>query len=158
MRLERPVSFRCSSDDRASRSWCARGGPQCHSVVEGECKHPCESLVDSVSRPLYAGVMNLQVPSELEAKLTRLAAESGRPVDQVALDVLANSAGHDEWFRSEVEKGACCRPRRPFAGPCRGCVSDGPALSRLMRACRTTVLHSPGSGAYFSAFESECLA
>ena len=49
--------------------------------------------------------MNLQVPPELEAKLTRLAAESGRPVDQVALDLLANSVGHDEWFRREVEKG-----------------------------------------------------
>ena len=49
--------------------------------------------------------MNLQVPSELEAKLTRLAVESGRTVDQVALDLLANSVDHDEWFRREVEKG-----------------------------------------------------
>ena len=49
--------------------------------------------------------MNLQVPPELEAKLTRLAAESGRTVDQVALDLLENSVGHDEWFRREVEKG-----------------------------------------------------
>ncbi len=49
--------------------------------------------------------MNLQVPPELEAKLTRLAAESGRTVDQVALDLLANSVDHDEWFRREVEKG-----------------------------------------------------
>ena len=49
--------------------------------------------------------MNLQVPPELEAKLTRLAAESGRPVDHVALDLLASSVSHDEWFRSEVEKG-----------------------------------------------------
>ena len=49
--------------------------------------------------------MNLQVPPELEAKLTRLAAESGRTVDQVALDLLASSVVHDEWFRAEVEKG-----------------------------------------------------
>jgi predicted transcriptional regulator len=49
--------------------------------------------------------MNLQVPPELEAKLTRLAAETGRTVDQVALDLLAGSMGHDEWFRAEVEKG-----------------------------------------------------
>jgi len=49
--------------------------------------------------------MNLQVPPELEAKLTRLATETGRTVDQVALDLLASSVDHDEWFRAEVQKG-----------------------------------------------------
>ena len=49
--------------------------------------------------------MNLQVPPELEAKLTRLAEETGRTVAQVALDLLASSVDHDEWFRREVEKG-----------------------------------------------------
>ena len=49
--------------------------------------------------------MNLQVPPELEAKLTRLAAETGRTADQVAIDLLASSVDHDEWFRGEVEKG-----------------------------------------------------
>jgi predicted transcriptional regulator len=49
--------------------------------------------------------MELHVPPELEAKLTRMAAETGRTADQVALDLLANSVDHDEWFRAEVEKG-----------------------------------------------------
>lgn len=49
--------------------------------------------------------MNLQVPPELEARLARLAAETGRTADQVALDLLASSMDHDEWFRAEVEKG-----------------------------------------------------
>ena len=49
--------------------------------------------------------MNLHVPPELEAKLTRLATETGRTVHQVALDLLASSVDHDEWFRAEVEKG-----------------------------------------------------
>lgn len=49
--------------------------------------------------------MNLQVPPELEARLARLAAETGRTVDQVAIDLLASSMDHDEWFRAEVEKG-----------------------------------------------------
>jgi predicted transcriptional regulator len=53
----------------------------------------------------YAGFMNLQLPPELEAKLTRLASETGRTVDQVALDLLASSIDHDEWFRGEVEAG-----------------------------------------------------
>ncbi|MFN2444513.1 MAG: CopG family ribbon-helix-helix protein [Vicinamibacterales bacterium] len=49
--------------------------------------------------------MNLELPPELAAKLTRLAAETGRTVDQVALDLLASTVDHDEWFRQEVEKG-----------------------------------------------------
>jgi predicted transcriptional regulator len=49
--------------------------------------------------------MNLQVPPGLEAKLNRLAAETGRPAEQVALDLLASSVEHDDWFRREVEKG-----------------------------------------------------
>jgi predicted transcriptional regulator len=61
--------------------------------------------VDRAFHPSYAGFMNLRVPPELEAKLTRLAAETGRTVDQVALDLLASSVDHDEWFRQEVEKG-----------------------------------------------------
>jgi predicted transcriptional regulator len=53
--------------------------------------------------------MNVEVPPELEAKLTCLAADTGRTVDQVAIDLLANSVDHDEWFRREVEKGARLR-------------------------------------------------
>jgi predicted transcriptional regulator len=49
--------------------------------------------------------MKLQVPPELEAKLNRLAAETGRTADQVALELLTGSVEHDDWFRREVEKG-----------------------------------------------------
>ena len=49
--------------------------------------------------------MELHVPPDLEAKLNRLAEESGRTVDQVALDLLASTVTHDDWFREEVEKG-----------------------------------------------------
>ena len=49
--------------------------------------------------------MELHVPPELEAKLNRLAADTGRNAEQLALDLLASSVGHDEWFRGEVEKG-----------------------------------------------------
>ena len=62
---------------------------------------PIDSAVDAP----YAGFMNLQVPPELEAKRTRLAAATGRTADQVALDLLASSVDHDEWFRGEIEKG-----------------------------------------------------
>ena len=64
-----------------------------------------ELFVDTDVEQPYADLMSLQVPPDLEAKLTRLAAETGRTVDQVALDLLASSMDHDEWFRAEVEKG-----------------------------------------------------
>ncbi len=43
--------------------------------------------------------MDLHVPPELEAKLNRLAAESGRRVDRMALDLLISSVDHDEAKR-----------------------------------------------------------
>jgi predicted transcriptional regulator len=43
--------------------------------------------------------------ARVEAKLNRLAAETGRSVNQVALDLLVSSVDHDEWFRREVEQG-----------------------------------------------------
>jgi len=49
--------------------------------------------------------MDLYVPPELEAKLTRLAEGTGRNPAQFALDLLATSVEYDEWFRREVEKG-----------------------------------------------------
>jgi predicted transcriptional regulator len=49
--------------------------------------------------------MDLQVPSELAEKLVRLAEQTGRSADQVALELLRDSVEHDQWFRSEVEKG-----------------------------------------------------
>lgn len=63
------------------------------------------AAVDRAFRPSYADVMNLQMPPELDARLTRLAAETGHTVNQVALDLLASSVDHEEWFRQEVEKG-----------------------------------------------------
>jgi predicted transcriptional regulator len=49
--------------------------------------------------------MNVPIPRELEARLTRMAVETGRSVDQVVIDLLTSSIDHDEWFRAEVEKG-----------------------------------------------------
>jgi predicted transcriptional regulator len=62
-------------------------------------------LVDTDLQRTYADSMDLQVPSELAAKLVRLAEQTGRTADQVALDLLRDSVEHNEWFRSELEKG-----------------------------------------------------
>jgi predicted transcriptional regulator len=81
------------------------GPSQCSLLVQTLRDGRFLTLIDKLRNRSYAGLMNLQVPPELEAKLTRLAAETGRSVDQVALDLLASSIDHEEWFRSEVEKG-----------------------------------------------------
>ena len=81
----------------------ARTDPRARNISQ---THPdFVGSIDKLRNRPYAGLMNLQVPPELEAKLTRLATETGRTVDQVALDLLASSIDHDEWFRGEVEKG-----------------------------------------------------
>lgn len=49
--------------------------------------------------------MELHVPPELEAKLNRLAADSGREPEQLALELLSSSVEYDDWYRREVEKG-----------------------------------------------------
>ena len=50
--------------------------------------------------------MNLQVPPELEAKLTRLAAEIGRTVNQVALGPPCHSVDHDDGSVGRGGKGS----------------------------------------------------
>ena len=49
--------------------------------------------------------MTLQVPPELEGTLARLAAQTGRTVDQVARYLLVGSVDHDGCFRRAVEEG-----------------------------------------------------
>lgn len=63
------------------------------------------SRVDARGYPPYADVVNLHVPRELEAKLSRPAAKTGCTIDQVALDLLAGAVAHDQWFRAQVTKG-----------------------------------------------------
>ena len=73
--------------------------------------------------------MNLQVPPDLAAKLTRLAAETRRTVDQVVLDLLASSVDHDEWFSQEVEKGRVAARER-------GLIDHDEVASRIDRRYR----------------------
>lgn len=42
---------------------------------------------------------------ELEAKLNRIASQTGKGVDQVVKELVASYLDHDQWFREEVEEG-----------------------------------------------------
>lgn len=49
--------------------------------------------------------MELRVPSDLEAKLNRLASLSGKTPEKVALELLSESLEYNIWFAQEVAKG-----------------------------------------------------
>ena len=49
--------------------------------------------------------MEISFAAELEAKLNRIASQTGRAASQVVQELVANYLDHDEWFRQEVGKG-----------------------------------------------------
>ncbi|MGB8064406.1 MAG: hypothetical protein WCF26_21135 [Candidatus Sulfotelmatobacter sp.] len=49
--------------------------------------------------------MEISLAPELEAKLARIASETGKPADQVVQELVADYLDHNEWFRREVQKG-----------------------------------------------------
>jgi predicted transcriptional regulator len=70
-------------------------------ILDSSVAVAAERRGDSVQHLLE----RVPIPPELEARLARVAVETGRTVDQVAIDLLTSSIDHDEWFRAEVEKG-----------------------------------------------------
>jgi hypothetical protein len=49
--------------------------------------------------------VNLHVPRELEATLSRPAAQTDPTIHEVALDLSAGAVAHDEWLRALSQKG-----------------------------------------------------
>lgn len=49
--------------------------------------------------------MEISLAPELEARLTRIASETGKGANQVVEELIADYLDHDEWFKREVQKG-----------------------------------------------------
>ena len=49
--------------------------------------------------------MEISFAPELEAKLKRIALQTGKGPDEVVREFVASCLDHDEWFRQEVGKG-----------------------------------------------------
>ena len=49
--------------------------------------------------------MNVSLDPAVQAKLQRLAAESGRDAEVLAREAIERFVNYDEWFINEVEKG-----------------------------------------------------
>ena len=49
--------------------------------------------------------MEISLTPDVEAGLAKIAAETGKPADQVVQELVATFVDHDEWFKREVQKG-----------------------------------------------------
>jgi predicted transcriptional regulator len=49
--------------------------------------------------------MEISFAPELEARLNRIASQTGKEPDQIVQELVASHLEHDEWFRQEVAKG-----------------------------------------------------
>ena len=64
--------------------------------------------------PAYNGRMEISFAPELEAKLKRVASQTGKDADQLVQELVASYFDHDEWFKQEVEKGLASLDRGKF--------------------------------------------
>jgi predicted transcriptional regulator len=55
--------------------------------------------------------MEVQLGPEVEAKLSRLAAERGSAVETLAREAIERFVDYDEWFVQEVKKGIASADR-----------------------------------------------
>lgn len=55
--------------------------------------------------PAYNSHMEIPLAPELEAKLNRIASQTGKGTGQIVEELVATYFDHDQWFRQEVEKG-----------------------------------------------------
>lgn len=58
--------------------------------------------------------MEVDFTPDLEAKLTRLAAEQGRDLKALVREAVERLVDYDEWFIREVEKGLAAADRGDF--------------------------------------------
>jgi predicted transcriptional regulator len=58
--------------------------------------------------------MEVDLTPDLEAKLTRLAAEQGRDTKTLVREAVERFVSYDEWFIREVEKGLAAADRGEF--------------------------------------------
>jgi predicted transcriptional regulator len=58
--------------------------------------------------------MEVQLSPDLEAKLSRMAAERGAPAEALIEEAIERLLDHEEWFLREVDKGLAAADRGEF--------------------------------------------
>lgn len=55
--------------------------------------------------------MEIALTPDLQSKLSRLAAQQGRPTEALVVEAVERMVDYDEWFRREVQKGLAAADR-----------------------------------------------
>ncbi len=55
--------------------------------------------------------MDIRLDPDLQAKLSRLAAQQGRPSEALVVEAVERMVNYDEWFLREVDKGIVAADR-----------------------------------------------
>lgn len=55
--------------------------------------------------------MEVPLTSDLQTKLSRMAAEQGRTMESLAVEAVERMVSYDEWFFREVDKGLAAADR-----------------------------------------------
>lgn len=58
--------------------------------------------------------MEVPLTPDLQAKLSRLAAQQGRPTEALVAEAVERMVNYDEWFMQEVQKGLGAADRGEF--------------------------------------------
>lgn len=58
--------------------------------------------------------MTLQLRPDLESKLSRMAAEQGRPTATLVEEAVERLVDYDDWFSEQVEEGLAAAERGEF--------------------------------------------
>ena len=70
--------------------------------------------IGGLDRSGYNERMEITFAPELQARLNRIASETGKGPDEVVRELVASYLDHDEWFRQEVAKGLASLDRGKF--------------------------------------------
>jgi len=89
----------------------------------------------SARQTAYNERTEISFASELEARLKRIASQTGKGPDEVVRELVANYLDHDEWFRQEVGKGLAS-PRSRQVRLTRGRAPPDGADPRLVMKIR----------------------
>ena len=67
-----------------------------------------------MSMSVYTGNMDVHLDPDLEAKLSRMAAERGRAAEALVQEAVERFVDYDGWFLREVEEGLAAADRGEF--------------------------------------------
>jgi len=71
-------------------------------------------LTRNNGNPYPKSAMEVNLTPDLQAKLSRLAAERGRDTQALVQEAIERFVDYDEWFLREVEKGLAAADRGEF--------------------------------------------